>query len=93
MASGGMWNRSGRHSGGPRKAHLGVPASRGGTFKEWFEAAAALVRGQTGKELKDTISEEQLLAWYDAGERSSWAASVVIEHIKRNVKSDDPATE
>lgn len=91
MASGGMWNRSGRCSGGPRKAHL--RASKGSTFKEWFEAAAALIRGQTGKELKETISEEQLLAWYDAGERSSWAASVVIQHIKRNVKSDGPTTE
>lgn len=78
---GGNWNRAARKSGGERST---VPAftPRNVSWVEWSNAVADLVKTATGKALYDVMSKEQLLAWFDAGERPSWAANVVAQYIR-----------
>lgn len=72
---GGNWNRAARKSGGySRTPIVRCPTA---SFNEWMES----VRRYIGSPEK-FVTMDQLVTWYENGERSSWVAAQVIQKAK-----------
>lgn len=83
MAGRSVWNRSGRRSGGtrPRRFFSGAGAGEA-PLDLWLASVNQFVRKSLGKDATEIVSRADLVRWYEAGERNTWAAARVIELSK-----------
>jgi len=80
MGRGGHWNRAGRKSGGSRPI---IVARKTSDYTTWELSVRSFYA-----DLFSVVTEAELRAWFDAGERSSWAALQAIERAKKRPSSE-----
>lgn len=79
---GGHWNRAGRKSGGSRPLIVGA-SRQTSDYTTWQLSVRAFYAIEALKtDLFSVVTEDELKAWFDAGERSSWAALQAIDRAK-----------
>lgn len=83
MGRGGHWNRAGRKSGGSPPIIIRSMAKTA-DYATWQLSVRAFYAIEALKtDLFSVVTEDELRAWFDAGERSSWAALQAIDRAKK----------